>query len=89
MISKKDGLMISTLFNKMQSLRNCADSFKDKNEYLNATFFLDSLKVELRMAQEFNINLYSDKTLDDRINELVDAIPSIERWVDILDKKVA
>jgi hypothetical protein len=89
MISKKDGLLLSTLFNRLQSLRSCADSFRDTNEYLNATFFLDSLKVELRMAQEFNINLYSDRTLDDRINELVDAIPSIERWVDILNKKAA
>jgi len=90
MISKKDGLMISTLINKMQSLYRCSNDFKDKNEYLSASFFLDALKVELRLAQEFNISLHAEANLDDRINELAnDLIPSIARWVDVLDKKVA
>ena len=91
MITKKDGLMISTLINKMQSLQRCSDDFKDKNEYLNATFFLDSLKVELELAKNYNINLYMNgNKLEDRINELEnDLIPSIYRWVQVLDRKVA
>ncbi len=91
MMTKKDGLMISTLINKMQSLQRCSDSFKDQNEYLNATFFLDSLKVELELAKNYNINLYMNgNKLEDRINELEnDLIPSISRYVDILDRKVA
>lgn len=87
MITKKDGLMISRLINKMQSLKMCSDSFKDKNEFLDASFFLDSLRVELRLAKEYNITLLANKNLKKRINELEsDLIPSIQRWVDILDR---
>ena len=90
MITKKDGLMISTLINKMQSLQRCSDDFKEKSEYLNALFFLDALKVELTLAKEYNINLLANKNIKDRINELEDdLIPSIQRWVDVLDRKVA
>ena len=91
MITKKDGLMISTLINKMQSLQRCSDSFKDNNEYLNASFFLDSLKVELKLAKTYHVCLYMNgNNIKERINELEnDLIPSIQRWVDVLDRKVA
>jgi hypothetical protein len=90
MITKKDGLMISTLINKMQSLQRCSDDFKEKSEYLNALFFLDSLKVELTLAKKYNINLLANKNIKDRVNELEDdLIPSIQRWVDLMDRKAA
>jgi hypothetical protein len=90
MITKKDGLMISTLINKMQSLQRCSDDFKEKSEYLNALFFLDSLKVELTLAKKYNINLLANKNIKDRVNELEDDwIPSIQRWVDLMDRKAA
>jgi len=90
MITKKDGLIVSTLINKMQTLFRCSNDFKDTNEYLSASFFLDALKAELRLAKEFNISLHAEANINDRISELEnDLIPSIERWVDILDKKVA
>lgn len=91
MITKKDGLMISTLINKMQSLQRCSDDFKEKSEYLNASFFLDSLKVELELAKTYHVNLYMNgNSIKERINELEnDLIPSIQRWVDVLDRKVA
>ena len=91
MITKKDGLMISTLINKMQSLQRCSDDFKEKNEYLSASFFLDSLKVELELAKTYHVCLYMNgNSIKERINELEnDLIPSIQRWVDVLDRKVA
>ena len=89
MTTKKDGLMISTLINRMQSLTRCSDSFKGENEYLNASFFLDSLKVELDLAKNYNVCLYMNgNNIQDRINELEnDLIPSIARYMDILDKR--